>query len=439
MLVALTACGQSAAEVPPAAPAPSAVVPASATSPAQARTSPPPAPATTQDSPATIHGELAVVQGQRVLRVWGTPTQMGHAHGFLLRDSILEIVDGYALDVIPPTALATAASLYTTIADISPRLREETEGIIAGMKQAGGARVPGLDRDLQASDLLVLNAMTDLLAIGCSSVSAWGPSTADAPQLAGAPALVRNLDWSEDPQLLGNQVIIVYRPDDPKRQPVVSVAFAGYVGCLSCMNEAGVSALFNMGYGEGAAGLSTALAGFSPSNLLLRDALEQRDIDGDGRSTADDVEALWRRKTHAGSYILHLIEPRRSDVDTPARVLEVEADGVVRRDPDAEGALGPQMLAATNHLRRKTEPSSCSRYRRVERTVTKAEHQFDRDSLWALGSTLRLPQVVHAVLVEPEARALQVWLRKPSETDDATSSPVAHTWSSLVGTPGAAP
>jgi hypothetical protein len=384
------------------------------------------------------HGELVIVGGQRVLRVWGTPAQMGRAHGALLRESILAIVDGYALDVIPPATLDAAGVLYTTVAKIPPRLREEAEGVVEGMKAAGGAHVPRLARELRAADLLVLNAMTDLLAIGCSSVSAWGAATEGSSELAGAPVLVRNLDWSADPQLLENQVIVVYQPDDPARQPVISVAFAGYIGCLSCMNEAGVAALFNMGYGDGAANPAKALQGFAPANLLLRDALEQRDVDGDGASTADDVEARWGEERHAGSYILHVLEPRRDGAAAPARVLEVEADGVVTRAPTA-GELGGQMLAATNHLRSKAPPSECSRYERVERTATAAGHRFDRDALWQLGTRLRLPEVVHTVLVEPEARRLGIWLRTPEQSASAADPPVSHTWAALMGRPGGPP
>lgn len=378
-----------------------------------------------------VNGELVTVDGQRVLRVWGTPEQMGRAHGALLRAEILAIVDGYALDVIPPATLDAAGVLYTTVATIPPRLKEEAEAVVAGMQAAGGAHVPRLGRELKAADLLVLNAMTDLLAIGCSSVSAWGAATEGAAGLDGAPLMVRNLDWSEDPELLANQVIFVFRPEDPARQPVVSVAFAGYLGCLSCMNEAGVAALFNMGYGDGAASPTQALRGFAPANLLLRDALEQRDVDGDGRATADDLEAVWRRERHAGSYILHVLEPRREGVAAPARVLEVEADAVVTRPPTA-GELGGQMLAATNHLRDKTTPSECSRYDRVERTATAQAHRFDRETLWSLGTQLRLPEVVHTVLVEPEARRLSVWLRAPGQLATASASPVAHAWDALV-------
>jgi hypothetical protein len=424
MGVLLSACGGARPDAPAGAP-PGTVARESAASRGSA------AVAATGSEPRArdVHGELASVGGQRVLRVWGTPAQMGRAHGALLREEILEIVDGYALDVIPPATLDAAAVLFGSAAKVSPRLLEEAEGVIAGMQDAGGAHVPRLGRELRAADLLVLNAMTDLLAIGCSSVSAWGTGT---PELAGAPMLVRNLDWSEDPELLRNQVIFVFRPDDPARQPVVSVAFAGYLGCLSCMSEAGVAALFNMGYGDGAAGPTQALAGFSPANLLLRDVLEQRDVDGDGRATADDVEAAWPGERHAGSYILHVLEPRREGIPAPARVLEVEADGVVTRWPDATELAG-HMLAATNHLRDKTPPSECSRYARVERDAAAAGHRFDRQMLWRLGTKLRLPQVVHAVLVEPEARRLAVWLRGPEHAADVDDAPATHTWAALAG------
>ncbi len=397
-----------------------------------------PAAPATEPEPAeppvdAVNGERVTLGGQRVLRVWGTPAQMGRAHGALLREEIIEIVDGYALDVIPPATLDAAGVLYTTVARIPPRMKEEAAAVVAGMQAAGGAHIPRLGRELQVADLLVLNAMTDLLAIGCSSVSAWGAATEGAAELGGAPVLVRNLDWSEDPELVRNQVIFVFDPADEQRQAVVSVAFAGYLGCLSCMNEAGVSALFNMGYGDGAASPTQALRGFAPANLLLRDALEQRDVDGDGRSTADDVEAVWRREQHAGSYILHVLEPRRAEASAPARVLEVEADGVVTRSPEA-GELAGRMLAATNHLRDKTPPSACSRYARVERTASTRDHRFDRDSLWRLGVKLRLGEVVHTVMVEPEARTLSVWLRAPGERSASRAAPVAHTWDELVGT-----
>jgi len=424
-VLALVVCGCGS---PPPTPAPAPAAPAA---PSVAT-----APLARAVDDTKVHGTLAVVDGQTVLRVWGTPRQMGFAHGALLREAIIDVVEHYALDVVPPRTLAATAAILANVAAVPPSLREEVEGIVAGMAHAGGARIAALDRDLAVDDRLVLNAMTDLLSVGCSSVSAWG----DAAQgeLAGHPAVVRNLDWSADADLLEHQIVLVTMPADASRRPLVSVAFAGYIGCLSCMNDAGVTALFNMGYGDGTAGLAGMLEEFAPANLLVRDALE-RDVDGDGSHTGLDVERALRDATHVGSWILHVLEPgaiAREHGRAPARILEVESDGVVTRAP-ADGPLGTELLAATNHLRAKSEPRECSRYDRIEAHARRHDRRFDRDALWQLGRELRLSEVVHTMLVEPDSRRIALWLRQPGERPKSGATPVVHEWSTLFAKPGA--
>lgn len=417
-LVTVSAC--RGADPAPAGP-PATPDPAEAAEPSE----PPAAAVETPDD--GVHGRLTEVKGQRVLHVWGTPQEMGYAHGALLRDSIVSVLEDYALEVIPPSTLDTAGAIYGAVADIPAPLREEAAAIVEGMRDHGGAEVPSLGRELTTNDLLVVNAMTDLLAIGCSSLSAWGDATDGA--LGDEARIVRNLDWSEDAALLENQILIAYEPSDPEQQKVLSVAFAGYIGCLSCMNEAGVSALFNMGYGDGAASIGEAMKGFAPSNLMLRDVLGRRDVDGDGKSTADDVEAAVRKQTHAGSWILHVLEPNAAAKErerAPARILEVESDGVHTRIPQAKG-VGPSMLAATNHLRGKDGPEACWRYDRIERTA-KAQESFEREAMWDLAVEVRLEQVVHTMALEPGSRRLALWLRQPGEAHRSTRAPVVHEW-----------
>ncbi len=384
------------------------------------------------DAPPTpsssVHGFLQTVHGQRVLRVWGTPRQMGHAQGLLLHDEIIDVLDGYALDVITPSQLEAASTLYDTVADIAPNLREEAQGVVEGMREAGAARIERLDRDVRATDLLVMGAMTDLVAIGCSSRSAGG--RASQVSAGGDPMVVRNLDWDDASALLRNQLIVVYQPSDPQRQPVVSVSFAGYLGCLSCFNEAGVTALFNMGYGDGAASLAQAAGGFAPANLLLRDLLERTDVDGDGTSRADDIEFGLRAASHAGSFIVHVVEP---NTEQPARVLEVESDGVHVRHPGLAGA--DTVLAATNHLRGKDGPQSCRRYDTIERTSRARGHRWDADALWALAREVRLSEVVHTLLVQPRTRTLRVWFRQPGERARTSAPGVEFGWDTLVRVP----
>ncbi|MBX7078788.1 MAG: hypothetical protein K1X88_06325, partial [Nannocystaceae bacterium] len=368
-----------------------------------------------------VHGRLTHEHGQRVLRVWGTPRQRGYAHGALLRDGIVDVVAHYALEVISPAELGLAATAMAGLLDVPPSLREEAEGVIAGMRDHGGVHIDALQRALDADDLLALNAMADLVRLGCSSLSAWGETTAG--ELDGATSVVRNLDWSDDPELLAQQLVIVSRPDDPARMTTVSVGFSGYIACLSCINEAGVTALFNLGPAGEDAGLLAAAGGFAPANLLLRDAIERRDIDGDGRTSAADVESAVRGAHHAGRWLVHLLEPRQ-DGAAPATVLEVDAQGVVRRD-----ASGTH-LAATNHFRSKDEPLACPRYRRLQRGVDRAP--LDRSALWQLGRSVRLPAVVYQLAIEPDTRALSLWLRAPGEAADHDATPVAWSWDALV-------
>ncbi len=390
----------------------------------------------------TVHGTLRTIDGQKVLHVWGSPYEMGYAHGSLLREAIIKVVDDYALDAIPKATFGVASASLAKTGVIDDRLREEARGVIAGMEASGGAHSRGLGRALTIDDLLLVNTMTDLVAIGCSSVSAWGSATVTDPELKGELAVVRNLDWAADPALLESQVIIAYEPSSAEEQPVVSVAFAGYLGCLSCINGAGVTGLFNMGYGDGAASLTEAAAGFAPANLLLRSAMSARDVDGDGRSTADDVIHLIEASEHAGSYIVHLVEPAKvakAGGRPPARVIEVEAAGVGVRTASEGSRLGPEILAATNHLRERAPPQACSRYRRIEQTVAAREQSLRLEPLWALGEAVRIDEaVVHTMLVIPAKRQLSVRLRAPGLSMSRSPAPVIHRWAELFGDrPGA--
>ena len=91
------------------------------------------------------------------------------------------------------------------------------------------------------------------------------------------------------------------------------------------------------------------------------------------------------------------------------------------------------MLAATNHLREKTGPSACARYARIERTAESRDHRVDAAVLWQLGAELRLPEVVHTLLVEPEARRLGAWLRQPGQSADARVEPIMLEWDAVLG------
>ncbi len=371
-----------------------------------------------------------------MVNLWGTASQRGFAHGYLLRSEIIDVVDGYVLAALDPAVFSGLAPVYNANAKIDANLREEAAAVIDGMRKAGGAEVPGLGRELTAADLLLMNAMTDLVAVGCSSVSAWGKATADDPTLGGALAVVRNLDWAANPALLRSQTVMVFDPAEPGQQPVVSVGFAGYLGCLSCINEAGVTTLFNMGYGDGVGSKLQAASGFAPANLLLRTAMQAVDVDGDGEATAADIVHTLKSSTHIGSYIVHLVEPPKLAAKhgrSPAQVAEVEAAGVAVRAPEASSKLGENMLAATNHLRARQAPEPGRRYRQIEQTAARSQQSVDREGLWQLGEQVQIAKnVVHTLLFVPERGEVRVKFRAPGKSMADSPQPVAYTWETLV-------
>ena len=70
-------------------------------------------------------------------------------------------------------------------------------------------------------------------------------------------------------------------------------------------------------------------------------------------------------------------------------------------------------------------------YDRIERSVKSSSRVVDREGLWTLGTSVRLPQVVHMMIVEPGSRRLQLWLRGPDEAADSTRAPVVHEWDAV--------
>ncbi len=376
------------------------------TGPAWARQAPAPGPLT---------GRLdTTAQGQPIVHLWGTARQQGHAHGALLRARIFDIVEGFALPHIGAAAYPVARALVPATAQISPATQAELQGMLDGLDAAGGRYSRALGRDLDLADLQVMQAYTELAAMGCSSVSTWGPTSAD-----GSPRIVRTLDWSPDPALLRNQIVFVFHPATPTDQPVLSVGFAGYVGCLSCVNAAGVGAFFNMGYGEQAARPWDLWRGFTPANLLLRAALTRGDVDRDGDVDRHDVSAALQQARHAGSYIVHTLD------GTGAVVAEVEADGVVLRTAADNTGLPATALAATNHLRRKTAPTACRRYARTQRALA-SRPRLDAEQLWQLGTSLALDSAVYTLQYAPRLGTLRLRLRQPGRPFADTP---AHDWS----------
>jgi hypothetical protein len=136
---------------------------------------------------------------------------------------------------------------------IPPDHLEEMRGL------ADGSGVP-------FDDLCRLHAVPDR-TYSCTNFAAWGDATP-----GGRLVHARNLDWNIDARIQDHAVVFVVRPAG--KQAFVSVAWAGFVGLLTGINESRISI--------GQVGAETKDIGFrgEPMVFLMRRVMEQaRSVD----------------------------------------------------------------------------------------------------------------------------------------------------------------
>jgi hypothetical protein len=389
---------------------------------------------------AEIQGRMREIDGQRVLHVWGTPFEMGYAQGRILGPEIRDLFAGYILEFVPPLVFEVAADLMPKLFDLDMEYRQEIEGLLAGMEDGGVSTfIDGLGRYLTLWDILAANSLADLRGMACSSISAWGEATEGDPTLAGRLALTRNLDWTlsgPDRTLLARSTVVTaYSPSDPERQEVVSVTFPGFIGCLSCMNESGVVATQNQAHFGSSMLFGLDWDGpFQPINLVLRAALEKRDVDGDGVSTIQDVARAVEDHKRSGKYLVHAVQPDDGRTDLPAEIIETDNAGFAVRYPAHTPEFGTNLMIATNHFLILMPPVPCRRYHRMAEVIGERQGRFTLPAMWDVERQVmqdwRFSTTVHTMTFVPDFRTLSV-----AYTDDTALAgdkrPAVLTWDAL--------
>lgn len=267
-------------------------------------------------------------EGIHVLKLVGTPFEMGLQHGELMAPELAEGVAFVEEDPLFSLFLPLARSqglLEDALAHSYPDVLDECRGMAEAARRAG---VPGWTLEtcvaLAYGDV-ILAFVKDLVGPGCTQLMAAGPATPDGRLLHG-----RNMDWDRLSYLIEHPTVIVRRPAQGLAS--LSLGFPGCVAPYNGLNAAGLAAATN----------DNAADPTRDPNQRGRRGHTQMVLELLTRtSSLAEAEAFLGSQTHSRATILGVSDgPARA-----AAVFELTASHLAVRRLDADG-----LVYATNHF-----------------------------------------------------------------------------------------
>jgi len=313
------------------------------------------------------HGKSvrAIYDGLPVLVLKGGQAERGRAHGFLCAREIIQFIDAF----VPVVKSRKSGDWDKDIVGAArrfvwpKRFEDEIGGMIAGIREAlpdaKSRTLKSLGREIGLDDLRVMNVVSDLFGMGCSSFSAWGDLTEDGQVMTG-----RNGDYATFPVPF-SFCIVAIQPAEKELKPTLSVGAMGMVASGTTLNSDGVFIALHDEAGLPRGGGAT----FQPRLTSVQAAIESARAD----HAVDDVAQVLRRSPVAVGNNIHVsaTEP------TPA-ILEWDGNakeqGVTVRAPKADEFR--TAIVCTNHYRARTERNAgCGRYATLSEALRRASSE----------------------------------------------------------------
>ncbi|MBN2789505.1 MAG: T9SS type A sorting domain-containing protein [Candidatus Delongbacteria bacterium] len=320
-------------------------------------------------------GDSLTVKKLKVIFVEGDHYERGLGYGYYAGEQIKDVAINYYLANI----FYNNGSLYNYYHNIfmnnfsvEDKYLTEASGIINGMKEAGISIYSDvIGRDLDSTDILFANAYVDMrifskkehnlkfpMSMGCSSLTSYGDATLNDPELLGETVITRHLDWTPDPVLIRNQIMVVHKVDTfDDEQNFVLFGFAGMMGGMSILNESGLCAFHNVGNYES----TTSGPPYHPMHLTIRNGVEAVDYNEDNECNPLDVFYAVSVKNRSDSYIIETTSTASSKTGPIAIEVNNELGAVYRDISDNDPDIGTNIIT-TNHHRKLYDPIYCYRY-----------------------------------------------------------------------------
>ena len=322
------------------------------------------------------NGSIEYIGEIKILNLWGSWADMGYAHGYLLGPNIKEVFENYFLEMVGGSSnFELIRGFFLVYFVIPSEFQEYTQNMVIGLSDTISIYSDSLGRNIDYIDVCVISATPDLSALEgvktfmCSSVSSWGEATEEDPELNESPAVSRNLDFYIDTGslILDNNILITLEPDSG--QDWIAIGFPGFAGCLSGMNESGISACLNMGNHQGTSQYTTP---FVPICMAQAIGLSDLDFNGSGTCDVEDMQNALTEWNRCNSYVIHIVADRSlAGEDSSSVVVEVNNHiGYDFRYSENEPDIASCRMILTNHHRVLYPPVTCTRYANLLDSLT---------------------------------------------------------------------
>ena len=386
-----------------------------------------------------VNGDTLTIDGKLILKVWGTHYERGYAHGYLLGNQVKRVMDDYVVDYIfqgSSMLYNLGFMYYQGNFEVDEKYRGEVEGIFDGIGDAGVSLYnAALGRDFTVDDGLMVNALGDLSGVlseymqgnyECSTITSWGTSTQNDPQLNGGMVVTRNFDWDMHPALLSNHLITVNLPDEADEANWINFGFTGLIAPFSAVSEDGIAAFQNVGNYNN----QTVPGPFYPISFSIRNGIELADYNGDSQHNRYDIAGAISDEISVSSWIITTADAEEGIAVEVNNVL-----GAVVRTRENNIVIPDNHLAATNHHRLLYPPSYCYRYDNIADSLAVNEEMTIERSWEMLGGAAGVAWNVHTVQFAPSADLLKFAAAPNTSTPAYTQEPTVFSFTELFEPP----
>ncbi len=310
------------------------------------------------------HGTLQWIDGQRVATLWGTPEEIGKAHGELLPEESRRCIESVLFTFGTANVVRTGRWFRHDLQDayvrLSPHIPERHKRETRALAAALG---------IEAEVAEVLNVFPELFH--CSGFAVFGSATKDGKLYHG-----RVLDYMTTIGLQDAATTFIVKAEG--QIPFANVGYAAFIGSVSGMNAEKISLGEMGGRGEGK-------WDGAPMATLMRRALEECD-------TLAEVQDLWRNSPRTCEYYYVFADGETN-----------EAVGVAATPESIEfikPGQGHERLG--DGIKDAVVLSAGSRLEELRKRVTQKHGQIDAElGQWLMSRPVAMQSNLHNVLFVP--------------------------------------